>query len=134
MTNLEKLNNYLDECKIFYVTTVDGDKPKCRPFSFKMIRDNKMWFGVGTFKDCYKQLEKNPNIEIVASNGQGFIRYYGKATFVDDDNLFKEACKEAPYIPQMYNETNGNKLGMFYLSDAIVEIRGLKGIEESFKM
>lgn len=134
MTNLEKLNNYLDACKIFYIATVDGDKPKCRPFSFKMINDNKMWFGVGTFKDCYKQLKKNPNIEIVASNGQGFIRYYGKAKFVDDDNLFKEACKEAPYIPQMYNETTGNKLGMFYLEDAIVEIRDLKGIEESFKI
>jgi hypothetical protein len=60
MTNTEKVWDYLDKAQIFYVTTVDGDQPKCRPFSFKMMANGKIYFGVGTFKDCYRQLENNP--------------------------------------------------------------------------
>lgn len=28
MTNIEKVNQFLDEAKIFYFLTTDGDKPK----------------------------------------------------------------------------------------------------------
>lgn len=134
MTNVEKVNAYLEKAQIFYVTTVDGDKPKCRPFSFKMVRNGKLYFGVGTFKNCYRQLQANPNIEIVASDGRGFLRYYGKAIFDDDPALFEQACAEADYIPKMYNEKTGHKLGMFYLADATAEFCNLMGVEESLKM
>jgi len=133
MNNYEKVNEYLEKAKIFYVSTVNGDKPKCRPFSFKIMYEGKLYFGVGTFKDCYKQLMENPNIEIVASDGQGFLRYYGKAKFVENEDLFKKSCEEAPYIPKMYNDETGHKLGMFYLEDATAEFRSLMGIEEEVK-
>lgn len=134
MTNEEKVYEYLDKAQIFYVTTVDGDKPKCRPFSFKMMYEGKIWFGVGTFKDCYKQLEKNPNMEIVASDGRGFLRYYGKAKFDNNPAIFQAACQAADYIPKMYNEKTGHVLGMFYLEDATAEFRNLVGIQESLSL
>ena len=134
MTNTEKVWEYLDKAQIFYVTTVDGDQPKCRPFSFKMMANERIYFGVGTFKDCFRQLEKNPKIEIVASDGKGFIRYYGKAVFDNDPGLFQKACSEADYLPKMYNEKTGHKLQMFYVGEATAEIRSLVGIQESLKM
>ena len=134
MTNTEKVWNYLDKAQIFYVTTVDGDRPKCRPFSFKMLANGKIYFGVGTFKDCYRQLTRNPKIEIAASDGKGFIRYYGKAVFDDDPALFAQACAEADYLPQMYNEKTGHKLRMFYLGEATAEFRDLVGIKESLAL
>ena len=36
MTNIEKVNKFLDEAKTFYFLTTDGDKPKGRPFGFHM--------------------------------------------------------------------------------------------------
>ena len=42
MTNLEKVYELLEESKVFYIVSVDGDKPKARPISFKMIYDNKI--------------------------------------------------------------------------------------------
>lgn len=134
MTNVEKVSAYLDQARIFYVTTVDGDKPKCRPFGFKMIHDGKLYFGVGTFKDCYKQMQKNPHVEIAASDGKGFLRYYGKAEFSDDPALFEHACAEADFLAKMYNEETGRKLGLFCLTDATAEFRNLFEIEESLEM
>ena len=134
MTNTEKVWDYLDKAQIFYVTTVDGDQPKCRPFSFKMKANGRIYFGVGTFKDCYRQLEANPKLEIVASDGKGFLRYYGRAVFDDDPALFRQACAEADYIPKMYNEKTGHELRMFYLGEATAELRSLAGIQESLAM
>ena len=134
MTNAEKVWDYLDHAQIFYVTTIDGDKPKCRPFSFKMMENGKIYFGVGTYKDCYRQLTQNDNIEIVASDGKGFLRYYGKAVFDDNPKLFTKACSEADYLSKMYNAETGNVLGMFYLKDATAEFRGLMGIQESINL
>jgi len=132
--NINEVKEYLDKAKIFYLSTVDGDKPKCRPFGFNMVYDGKLWFGAGTFKNCYKQMIANPNVEIVATDGRGFLRYYGKAVFDDNPEIFEEACKAAPYIPKMYNDETGHKLGMFYLSDATAEFCGLNGIEKSLEM
>lgn len=134
MTNAEKVAEYLKNAGMFFVATEDGDKPKVRPFSFYTIYQDKIYFGVGTFKDCYRQLQANPNVEISASDGKGFLRYYGKAAFVENQALLDQAFAEAPYLPEMYNEKTGRKLGMFYLADAIAEFRSLFGIEESVSM
>mgnify|MGYP003587596103 CR=1 FL=1 len=132
--SVRKVTDYLDKAKVFFVATEDGDQPKCRPFSFKMVADSRIYFGAGTFKDVYRQLQANPKVEICASDGKGFLRYYGTATFDERPELFEKACSEAPYLPKMYNEKTGRKLAMFYLADATAEFRSLFAVEESLDM
>ena len=134
MTNVEKVMEYLDKANIFYVATVDGGKPKCRPFSFKIAYNGKIYFGAGTFKAVYQQMQDNPQVEICASDGKGFLRYYGQAAFVDDPALLEEAFKIAPYLRGMYNEKTGRTLRMFYLADATAEFRDLMTVKESLKL
>lgn len=63
MNDIEKVNDFLTQAGIFYLATTDGDKPKCRPVAFHMLNEGKLYFGVGDFKDVYKQMQKNSNIE-----------------------------------------------------------------------
>ena len=134
MTNVERVKEYLDKCRMFFVSTVDGDRPRNRPFGFNVIYDDKLFFGVGTFKDCYKQMIANPNVEISASDGNGFLRYYGKAVFVEDEELTKAAFEAAPNLTRIYNDETGYTLGLFYLTDATAEFRSLFAVEESLEM
>lgn len=134
MTNVEKVRSYLEKAGIFYVTTVDGDKPKCRPFSFQMEYKGKIYFGVGTHKNCFRQMQENPKVEICASDGKGFLRYYGKAVFVENPEILEKAFETADYLPKMYNEKTGHKLGMFCLDEAVAEFCSLRGVEESLDM
>ena len=130
MTNLEKVYEVLDEAKVFYIVTVDKDKPRARPISFKMMEDGKLWFGVGTFKDVYKQLINNPHIEIVASTSNKWLRYDGVAHFVEDLDLENECLDILGPIGEMYRKNNW-RMGMFYIEDAHVEIKAVaKTIEE----
>lgn len=130
MANTKRICELLDEAKVWYLATVDGDQPHARPISFKMERDGHVWFGVGTFKNVYKQLQANPHCEFCGMVGQKFFRYYGTAVFDDSPELFQAACEEAPFLKGIYNEETGNELGMFYLADATFELRGLFEVEE----
>lgn len=130
MTNIEKVSNYLKDAGVFYLTTVDDEKPKCRPISFYMVVDDTLYFGVGTFKDVYRQLTRNPNVEICAEKDNGFLRYYGKAVFTKDASLQEKAMDVMPMLRDIYNEETGNTLGIFSLESATAEFRRMLDIQE----
>lgn len=131
MTNIEKVSNFLNEAKTFYFLTTDGDKPKGRPFGFHMLVGDKLYFGCGTFKNVFSQLTKNPNVEVLALNGNEFMRYDGTAKIVKDDALLDKVREVMPQIMSLYDK-NGWKMGMFYLENGHAEIRGILDLKEEF--
>lgn len=131
MTNVEKVNDFLDKAKMFYFLTTDGDQPKGRPFSFHMLDGDKLYFGCGTFKNVYKQLTKNPKVEIVTTVGGEFIRYDGTVKIVKDDALLQKVREKMPQIMALYDK-NGWEMGMFYLENGHAEIRGMMDLKEEF--
>ena len=116
---MSKINEFLNAAGVFFLATVDGDQPKLRPLGLHMEMDGKELFGVGDFKDVYKQMVKNPKVEIVASKPNGhWMRYTGKAVFETDPKYADAALEAAPHLRQIYNEQTGNKMMMFSLADA----------------
>ena len=82
---MSKINDFLSEAGVFFLATVDGDQPKLRPLGAHFDMDGKVLFGVGDFKDVYRQLVANPKTEIVACKENGhWLRYTGKAVFETD--------------------------------------------------
>ena len=69
MSNAQKVSEFLDKAKVFYFLTIDGNQPKGRPFGFQMLVDDKLYFGCGTFKNVFKQITVNPQVEVLAVNG-----------------------------------------------------------------
>lgn len=124
MTNIEKVNQFLDEAKTFYFLTTDGDKSKGRPFGFHLLDEDKLYFGCGTFKNVFLQLTKNPNVEVLAVRGGEFMRYDGAVKIVKDDALLEKVRAALPQVMGLYDK-NGWEMGMFYLENGHVEIRGM---------
>lgn len=56
MTNIEKISEFLTQAKVFTFLTVDNGQPKGRPFGFHLVDGDRIYFGTGTFKNCFKQL------------------------------------------------------------------------------
>ena len=131
MSNIEKVNEFLDQAKTFYFLTTDGNQPKGRPFGFHMLVDGKLYFGCGTFKNVFKQLTANPQVEVLALNGDEFMRYDGRAKVVKDDKLLVKVRELMPQIMDIYDK-NGWEMGLFYLEDGHVEIRGMLDLKEEF--
>ncbi len=131
MSNAEKVSKYLDEAKVFYFLTTDGDQPKGRPFGFHMLVDDTLYFGCGTFKNVWRQLTANPRVEILAVNGGEFLRYDGSAKIVKDEALLARVREIMPEIMALYDK-NGWEMGLFYLENGHAEIRGLFELKEEF--
>ena len=75
----------IKEGKANIICSIDGEKPKVRPLGFHLLYEDKIYFGVGTFKEVYKQMEVNPNVEIATWDGEHFLRYYGTADLTKNE-------------------------------------------------
>lgn len=133
MSNIEKVNEFLTKAGVYYLTTVAGDKPKCRPIGLHMVDNGVLYYAVGDFKDVYKQLQANPNTEICATVGQDFLRFYGKAVFTTDKSIAEKALDMIPALRSIYNEQTGYGLAMFSLENATAEFRSMMGITEKIE-
>lgn len=58
MNNKYDVYQFLKDAGVFYVTTVDGDEPKCRPFSMVMKYEGHICFTTDNRKHIYHQIEK----------------------------------------------------------------------------
>ena len=115
---MSKVKDFLAEAGIFFMATVDGDQPKLRPLGAFLEEDGKLIFGVGDFKNVYRQMLANPLVEIAACKKDGhWLRYTGRAVF-ETDSKYAEAMIRQSHLEAIYNEQTGNKLMTFHLEDA----------------
>ena len=122
MSKIQKIYDYLKACNGFFFATCDGDKPRVRPFGFMMIFEDKLYFGMGTHKESYRQVQANPNVEICAIHPEGgFIRVKGVAHFDMRPEVQAEMFRVSPNLRKMYNEETGMVQATFYLSDIVAE-------------
>ena len=132
MSDIQKIDDLITRAEVFYLATVDGDKPTVRPLGFHLLYEDKIYFGVGTFKEVYKQLQANQNVEIAAWDGEHFLRYYGVADLSGNDAVVKKAFELMPEIAEAYKANNW-EMGVFFLNDATAEFRNMFAIEESYE-
>lgn len=116
---MSKINDFLTEAGVFFLATVDGDQPKLRPLGAHLEMDDKVIFGVGDFKNVYRQMVANPKVEIAACKPDGhWLRYTGKVVFEDDPKYAEAMLDAMPDLRNIYNEQTGNKMMAFHLEDA----------------
>ena len=129
---MSRVNDFLTEAGVFFLATTDGNQPKLRPLGAHMEIDGKIIFGVGDFKNVYKQMIANPLVEIAACKADGhWLRYTGKAVFETDPKYAEAALDVAPHLRDIYNDKTGNKMMIFRLEDAKAVIIPVMGEGES---
>lgn len=70
--------------QVNYLSTIDEDKPSCRPFGDPILFDNKIYVITNKNKNVSKQIAKNNKVCIVAYDDQNWIRINCK--LIDDSN------------------------------------------------
>lgn len=135
MSNVERALAVLKQNHIFYFATVDGGKPKVRPFGFCMEFNGKLCFGMGTHKASYAQVKANPNVEICScGNGGEFIRISGRAVFDESREAQEKLFETEPFLKNTYNEESGLVHAVLYLEDGVCEFFDMKGGYEKIEI
>jgi uncharacterized pyridoxamine 5'-phosphate oxidase family protein len=118
---MQEVHDFLKACGTYYLATVEGDRPRVRPFGTVHLFEGRLYIQTGKVKEVSKQMMANPKIEICAFNGKEWIRV--QATAVEDDRIeAKQSMLEAyPQLLSRYSATDGNTQ-VLYLKDAVATI------------
>lgn len=111
---MEEVYEFLKRCGVFYIATVDGDKPRVRPFGAVNIFEGKLYIQTGKSKNVSKQIQINPNVEICGFIDDKWIRLEGKVVR-DDRREAKESMLEAnPVLKNMYSADDDNTEVLYF--------------------
>ena len=115
---------FLKANPIFHLATVDGDRARVRPFGFTMKRSNKLYMCTNKTKDVFKQLVKNPDIEISAMGADNtWLRVRGKIAVDDSREAKAQAFAESAMLLQIYPKGADEEIFVtFCLKDAVATL------------
>ena len=91
---------FAQENPVTCIGTSDGDQPRVRAFSMWFADESGFYYHTGTAKDVYRQLMKNPNVELCfcspSSPAMKTMRVTGKAEFLEDKVLEERLYRDRP--------------------------------------
>ncbi len=130
MENIERVCQFLQEAKTYYLATVEGDQPRVRPFGTALIFEGKLYIQTGRVKAVSKQIAANPKVEICAFTGGTWLRVAGE--LVDDDRYeAKAAMLDAnPGLKDMYSADDDNTQ-VLYFKNATATFASFGGAPET---
>lgn len=94
--------DFLNEHPEVAFATVENGKPKIRVFQIMRREGTTLWFATSPHKEVYQQLQKNPNVELLAMTGNISVRITGKVYFDVPDTLCNEIYEANPVLPRLY--------------------------------
>lgn len=100
-----------------YLATVEGDKPCVRAIAIVRAGEDGIIIETGAFKDVYKQMMANPNVELCFFNAKDGIqiRVSGAVEQVEDIEFKREIVAQRPFLKQRVEEGGYEAMGVFRL-------------------
>ena len=118
---MKEVQEFLKKCGVYYLATVDGDKPKVRPFGTAEIFEDHLYIQTGKSKNVSKQIEKNPKVELCGFKDGKWIRVTGKLVRDDRVEAKKNMLDKNPNLRGMYDENDPNT-EVLYFKNAVAVI------------
>ncbi|MFQ7291665.1 MAG: pyridoxamine 5'-phosphate oxidase family protein [Monoglobales bacterium] len=129
---MNEVYQFLKECETYYLATIDGNKPRVRPFGTIDMFEGKLYIQTGKRKSVSKQMKENPNIEISGMSGGKWIRVEAEAVLDERIEAQKHMLDEYPSLQGMYQPGNGNT-EVFYLKNVTAQICSFTDEPKIFK-
>ena len=114
MEGIEKVCQFLDEAKTYYLATVEGDQPRVRPFGTALLYDGRLYIQTGKVKPVSKQLAANPKAEICAFLGGKWLRVAGELINDDSRDVKVAMLEKMPALKGMYSPDDGNMQVLYF--------------------
>lgn len=118
---MNEVLDYLKESGTFYLATDDEGQPRVRPFGAVAEFEGKIYIVTNNQKNVYRQMIKNPKIEISAMNQGTWIRIEGEAVHDNRREARVQMLEENKSLESMYNA-----------DDNLMEVLYLKNVTASF--
>lgn len=132
MSNIERVCQFLDEAKAYYLATVEGDQPRVRPFGTALVYEGRLYIQTGKAKSVSRQIAANPKAEICAFQGGQWLRVAGE--LVNDDRREPKVAMldKYPTLKAMYSPDDDNTQ-VLYFKDAVATFASFTAAPEELR-
>lgn len=119
---MKEVYAFLKSCGAYYLATVEGDRPRVRPFGTIDLFEDKLYIQTGKAKAVAQQMKANPKVEISAMDREGrWIRVCAEAVLEDNVKAQEHMLDAYPSLKAMYKAGDGNT-EVYYLKNAVAQI------------
>ena len=104
--------------QVNYVSTINGDRPSCRPFGDPVLFNNKIYMLTSKTKNVSNQIAENNHVCIVAYDGENWIRI--NCDLIDDSNNIeakKAIMNEFEWAEEAGYTLDNPNFQIFYMSN-----------------
>lgn len=128
---MSKAYEFLKECGVFYVLTVNDNTPAGRPFGAVMEHEGKLYISTATGKEVYKQMKANENVQIIALKGgtRNWVRISGKAAECTDVSIKGKMLEVCPVLSKRFPSADCDYFALFGIDDMKAVLNTDAGIE-----
>ncbi len=112
---MNEIYDFLNDCRFYYLLTVDGDYPSGRPISGILESDGVIYFGTRTDKKVYRQLKENSHAGLVAFNKGRWLRFYADVEETKDESIRERYLERLPTEIKRFGTANNPLLAVFGL-------------------
>ncbi len=129
----QEIFKFINDNPAFFLATVEKDIPRVRGMLIYRANEDGIVFHTGTMKDVYKQIMKNPNVELCFNDFKSGVqvRVSGKLEVIND-NKFKDEISEHPTREFLSPWKNSLELRDFYKQFVVFNLKN--GIATTWAM
>lgn len=118
---MNQVYEFLKQCGVYYLATMDGDQPRVRPFGTIDVFEGKLYIQTGKVKNVANQLKANPKVELSGMAADKWIRVTAEAILDENIEAQKHMLESFPNLKDMYQPGDGNT-EVYYLKNATAQI------------
>ncbi len=116
MKAIQKVYEFLNDAKTFYLATVEGDQPRVRPYGALLFYEGKIYIMAFGKTNATRQIAANTKAEICAFKGKT-LRIECRLVEDNRPEVGRALIASMPVLKPVLGE-NGENGVMYYLKDA----------------
>ena len=121
---LQTALQFLTEHNEIAFATCEGNLPKIRVFQIMRQEGTRLFFATSAQKEVFRQLQANPNVELLASADKVSVRCVGMVNFDVPDEIQRWIYDNNEVLSRLY--TSYDKLAYFCLPIAEMDYYDLR--------
>jgi pyridoxamine 5'-phosphate oxidase len=116
----KEIYEFLNANPAFYLATSEDDTPHVRGIFLHRADENGLIFTTGKMRDLYRQLKKNPKVELCFHKELFSVRVSGVVEELDHDlELKKEIVAVRPFMKRWIDAAGFEPMGVFRVVNCV---------------
>ena len=118
---MNEVYEFLKQCGVYYLATVEGDQPRVRPFGTIDLYEGRLYIQTGKKKPVAHQMKENPKVELSGMADGRWIRVTAEAVLDESLAAQEHMLAAYPSLQGMYQPGDGNT-EVYWLKNATAQI------------